>query len=166
MNHLAMESPLGPLTLFAADDRLVSIEWGRVPADGRTPLLVRAKAELEAFFAGRLRRFDLPLGPSGTVFQKKAWAAIAQVPWGEVRTYGAIALALASSPLAVGAACRTNPLPIVVPCHRVVGAGGALTGYSGGEGLATKRRLLALEGALVGSLFSSNPELLTRRVCS
>lgn len=150
MNHLAIESPFGPLTLFEAGDRLVAIEWGSTPADGATRLLARAKAQLEAYFARRLRRFDLPLGPEGSAFQKKAWAAIAAVPWGEVRTYGEIAARLGSSPRAVGAACRTNPLPIVVPCHRIVGAKGALTGYTGGDGIATKRKLLALEGVLIG----------------
>ena len=149
MKRLAMESPLGALTLVEADGRLVALEWGRTPdSDATTPLLARAKAAVEAYFAGSRQRFDLPLGLEGSAFQKKAWAAMAAIPWGEVRTYGDLAARIGSSARAMGAACRTNPLPIVIPCHRVVGAGGALTRYSGGDGLSTKQALLALEGAL------------------
>ena len=148
MTHLSMDSPLGPLTLIEHNGRLVAIDWERAPKDELSPLLIRARAAMQAYFAGKREPFDLPLGLEGSDFQKKAWAAIANIPWGEVRTYGEVAARIGSSARAMGAACRTNPLPIIIPCHRVVGANGALTGYSGGEGLSTKQALLALEGPL------------------
>ena len=108
-------------------------------------------AQLAEYFAGERGRFDLPLGARGTPFQKRIWRAIAKVPYGEAITYAELARRAGSpgSARAAGAATGRNPLAIVVPCHRIVGTGGALTGYAGG--LARKERLLALEGALVGA---------------
>lgn len=150
MSYLSFNSPLGILTLFAEDAALVSIDWGRAPEEGTasTPLLLEAKAQLEAYFDGRLQAFDLPLAPAGTAFQKKVWRALQAIPHGKTLTYGELARKVKSAPRAVGGACGRNPIPIVIPCHRVLGAGGRLTGYSGGEGPATKEALLRLEGAL------------------
>ena len=111
-----------------------------------TPLFRETKAQLDAYFAGRLKAFSLPLAPAGTEFQKKIWKLLQNIPYGTTRTYGEIA-ALAGDPKAcraVGMANNRNPLPILIPCHRVVGANGSLVGYGGG--LDIKLRLLQLEG--------------------
>lgn len=147
MSHLSFSSPVGYLTVFQTDSALVAIEWGRSPDGVATPLLQSARAQLEAYFDGVTRRFDLPLAPSGTTFQQAVWRYLRGIPYGATRTYGDVAVALDSSPRAVGSACRRNPLPIVIPCHRVVGAGERLVGFSGGQGLETKTALLSLEKA-------------------
>jgi methylated-DNA-[protein]-cysteine S-methyltransferase len=100
------------------------------------------------YFAGRRRRFELPLAPAGTAFQRQVWDALATIPWGELRSYADIARAIErpTAVRAVGAANGRNPLPIVVPCHRVIGSDGSLTGFAGG--LEIKRQLLELEGSL------------------
>jgi len=109
------------------------------------PLVERAIAQLRAYFAGELRDFDLPLDMQGTAFQKRVWAELRRIPYGETRSYGDIAHAMGAPKAvrAVGAANGRNPIPIVVPCHRVIGAGGSLVGYGGG--LPLKRFLLDLE---------------------
>jgi len=109
------------------------------------PLVARAIAQLRAYFAGELRDFDLPLDMEGTAFQKRVWAELRRIPYGETRSYGEIAHAISAPKAvrAVGAANGRNPIPIVVPCHRVIGAGGNLVGYGGG--LPLKRFLLDLE---------------------
>ena len=111
------------------------------------PVLVRTERQLAAYFAGTLTRFDVPLDFQGTDFQKSVWTALLTIPFGETRSYGEIARQIGrpSASRAVGAANGRNPLSIVAPCHRVVGAGGALTGFAGG--LEVKRRLLGLEAA-------------------
>ena len=110
-----------------------------------TPLLLEACRQLREYFAGQRRSFQLPLAPQGTPFQQQVWQALAEIPYGETRTYGEIAEAIGrkGASRAVGAANHRNPLPIFIPCHRVIGANGSLTGYAGG--LETKRFLLALE---------------------
>lgn len=147
MPHLSFSTPVGFLTVFEADDALVAIEWGRVSDDGVTPLLLRAKAQLEAYFDGASCVFDLPLHPAGSSFQRRVWRHLQAIPYGATQTYGDVADALDTGPRAVGTACGRNPLPIVIPCHRVVGAGDRLVGFSGGQGVETKTALLALENA-------------------
>jgi methylated-DNA-[protein]-cysteine S-methyltransferase len=114
---------------------------------GAHPVVTEAARQLRAYFAGQLRRFDLPLDMQGTPFQLRVWRELERIPYGETRSYRQIAAAIGSprAVRAVGAANGANPIPIVVPCHRVIGAGGRLVGYGGG--LALKRRLLELEGA-------------------
>ena len=119
--------------------------WHRFAA--KTPLLSEAARQLDAYFAGGRTDFDLPLAAAGTVFDRRVWAAMRAIPYGETRTYGDLAHLTDSGPRAVGRACGRNPIPIIVPCHRILARGG-LGGYSGAGGLATKTRLLALEGAL------------------
>lgn len=148
-SHLCVASPLGPLTLFAHDGALVALDWGKAPAPEETPLLREAAAQLARYFAGALKRFELPLAPAGSAFDKAVWERMRAIPFGAVLTYGELARAIAGDARAVGRVCARNPLPIIVPCHRVVGAGGRLTGYSGGAGVETKRALLKLEGALL-----------------
>jgi methylated-DNA-[protein]-cysteine S-methyltransferase len=142
----SVDTAIGPLWLESDGDGLSSIAFeGPAGARSDDPLLAEAEEQLHAYFSGRLERFDLPLSPGGTAFQRRVWDAVAAIPYGTVTTYGALADAIGTPRAwrAVGAANGRNPLPIVVPCHRVVGASGALTGYGGG--LERKRELLALE---------------------
>lgn len=130
-----------------------SVEFAAVWESGGAPpsgLLADAARQFLAYFAGELRRFELPLAPEGTAFERRVWDAVAAIPYGDTRSYAEIARAVGSpgAARAVGAANGANPLPIVVPCHRVVGSGGALTGYAGG--LELKRRLLDLESGRAG----------------
>ncbi|MDN6180953.1 MAG: methylated-DNA--[protein]-cysteine S-methyltransferase [Halomonas subglaciescola] len=141
------DSPLGRLTLCASDDGLTSIEFSRglLGTRRKHPLLERCKTQLAEYFAGARSVFDLPLAPAGTPFQQSVWGALGDIPYGETRSYGNIAEALGkpTASRAVGMANGKNPLAIIVPCHRVVGANGRLTGYSGG--LNRKEWLLAHE---------------------
>jgi methylated-DNA-[protein]-cysteine S-methyltransferase len=145
-----VESPVGRLALQADDDYLTAVHWAspgeRSRDRTRSAVLDEAVRQLDRYFAGRLKRFDLPLGAHGTAFQKRVRAMMRAIPYGETATYGGMAMALGSGPRAVGMACGRNPIPIIVPCHRVLGSGGKEGGYSGGRGLPTKRQLLALEG--------------------
>jgi methylated-DNA-[protein]-cysteine S-methyltransferase len=147
MPSLSIPSPVGQLTIEEAGAKIVAISWGEGPGGNGSPLLAEAARQIAAYFDGRLRDFDLPLAPEGTAFEGRVWAAMRGIPYGETRSYGDLAGATGSAPRAVGRACGKNPIPIVVPCHRVLAKGG-LGGYSGEGGLATKQRLLALEGAL------------------
>ncbi len=142
-----VESPLGPLTLVAEEGALTRLRWGRAAREDESNLLARAAAELAAYFAGDPRDFDLPVAPEGTAHDRRVWRAMRRIPPGETRTYGETARAIGSGAQAVGNACGRNPIPIIVPCHRIVGANGAIGGYSGQGGAATKRFLLGLEGA-------------------
>ena len=113
-----------------------------------SPLLERARDWLNGFFDGDTNAPNLPVRPDGTNFQKRVWEAMTAIPIGRTRSYGELARELDSAAQAVGNACGANPIPILIPCHRVVGASG-LGGYSGGDGLSTKTALLRLEGALL-----------------
>lgn len=144
------ESPIGPLGVGEEDGAVTLILFaGQQPPEGyregETPLLEEAWAQLERYFAGELRQFSLPLAPAGTPFQQAVWRALEEIPYGETRSYGEIAgqVGRPKASRAVGAANHRNPIPIVIPCHRVIGAGGTLTGYGGG--LDRKRLLLDLE---------------------
>ncbi|MBM3488381.1 MAG: methylated-DNA--[protein]-cysteine S-methyltransferase [Alphaproteobacteria bacterium] len=149
LGRAVVPSPLGPLVVSERGGAIVALDWGNVPRSAGSAVLGEARRQLEAYFAGRLAAFDLPLAPAGTAFQRRVWDRMTAIPFGATATYGALARVTGAAPRAVGAACGRNPIPIIIPCHRVVGAGGALTGYSGQGGLDTKRFLLALErGAL------------------
>lgn len=154
LHRTTIASPVGPLTLVASDRGLRAVLW---PDDraGRVPLpeqvaddpghagLADAAAQLDQWFAGDRTVFDLPLDPEGTEFQQQVWQALVAIPHGRTRTYGEVAEAAVGDrrkARAVGAAIGRNPLSIVVPCHRVVGADGSLTGFAGG--MSVKRRLL------------------------
>ncbi|MBW6527106.1 methylated-DNA--[protein]-cysteine S-methyltransferase [Sphingomonas sp. RHCKR7] len=150
-----MDSPVGTLTLVASDEGLVAVLWpddapGRVrlaATEDRPdhPVLAGAVTQIGEYFAGERRAFDLPLAPSGSAFQRAVWAALAAIPHGETRSYGEIARSIGrpTASRAVGAANARNPLSIVVPCHRVIGSSGTLTGFAGG--LAAKQHLLTHE---------------------
>jgi methylated-DNA-[protein]-cysteine S-methyltransferase len=158
-------SPLGPLTLAAQGDALVGLwfdgqkhqpDTRAWPENPQHPVLLAACQQLAQYFAGERAEFDLPLGLlSGTAFQRSVWDALREIPVGSTSTYGAVAQRIGRprAVRAVGAAVGRNPLGIVVPCHRVVGSHGALTGYAGG--LDRKRALLALEQA--SAIPSSRP---------
>ncbi|HEY3919865.1 MAG TPA: methylated-DNA--[protein]-cysteine S-methyltransferase [Stellaceae bacterium] len=149
MARLALDSPLGRLTVFEQDGKITAVVWGDKSAGPATPLLQDAKRQLLAYFAGKRHDFDLPLAPEGTADERRIWQAMAAIPYGETRSYGEIGRDLQIEPRAVGRACARNPLPILLPCHRVTGAEGELVGYSGSGGTETKRKLLQLEGALL-----------------
>jgi methylated-DNA-[protein]-cysteine S-methyltransferase len=151
-HETSVDSPVGRLRISAEGDRLVELNWGGVDENDDTPLLREAKRQLNAYFAGRLKAFDLPVAPAGSAFQRSVWAAMERIPFGGTRSYGEIAAELRAAARAVGGACGKNPIPIVIPCHRVLAAGGGMGGYSGRGGLATKRALLALEGAIEAGL--------------
>ena len=146
----SFKSPLGWLTVTEEEGALMALSWSDTPPRAThipaTALLAEAEAQIAAYFAGRRRSFDLPLAPRGSDFQKKVWTAIAAIPLGASETYGSLARKLETAPRPVGGAAGANPLPIIVPCHRVLGAGGTLHGYSGHGGTATKAALLRLEG--------------------
>lgn len=146
LSSIAIDSPVGRLTITATDDAIVAIGWAGDSHGDETPLLSEARRQIEAYFDRRLTRFDLPLEPAGSPFEQRVWAAMRQIAHGQTRSYGELAIEIGSAPRAVGGACGRNPIPIVIPCHRVLARGG-LGGYSGGAGLPTKRLLLALEDA-------------------
>ena len=152
MHRTVLDSPIGPLGLIASDTGLrgVLFDGRRIRPEGRSAVLEAAERQLAAYFDGDLVAFDLPLELDGTAFQRGCWLALATIPYGQTVSYGEQARRLGlgrDAARAVGAANGRNPLPIVLPCHRVVGADGSLTGFGGG--LPTKRFLLEHEGALL-----------------
>lgn len=153
MSICYVESPVGRLAIEADHDAVTSLRWvgtdERADDTSSTPMLEEAVRQLDRYFARKLTQFDLPLAARGTDFQKRVWKMMSGIPYGETMTYGGMAAALASGPRAVGMACGRNPIPIIVPCHRVMGSGRNEGGFSGGQGLPTKRKLLALEGAIL-----------------
>ena len=161
MPQLYLLTNLGDLTISENDGAIVALDWGRGRDQAETPLLRRARDQLQDYFDGKRLTFDLPLAPHGSAFQKRVWAALCAIPPGETRSYADIARAIGSAPRAVGGANGANPIPIVIPCHRVVAADGSLGGYSGGEGPATKRFLLDLESRAL--LLPLNPPAPRKR---
>jgi methylated-DNA-[protein]-cysteine S-methyltransferase len=152
-----VDSPVGPLFVAADAHGLRAIEFrdNRHPVrrggdwrEGDSPLLRQARTQLDEYFCGRRRSFELPLSPQGTGFQREVWMRLASIPYGQTISYAQLAshVGRPTAMRAVGAANGRNPLPIVLPCHRVIGADGSLTGFGGG--LPTKQFLLKLEGAL------------------
>ncbi|MCP5038464.1 MAG: methylated-DNA--[protein]-cysteine S-methyltransferase [Rhodobacteraceae bacterium] len=146
MAYGIINSPLGPLEFGEEGGAIVRLEWRRGVVNEETLLLARARQQLDAYFAGELEVFDLPLKVKGSQFQRDVCDAIAAIPFGHTRTYGDIARDLGASAQAVGAACGANPIPIIIPCHRVLGAS-SLGGFSGAGGVETKVWLLRHEGA-------------------
>lgn len=142
------DTPVGKLCIGEEDDSITRVTWSKVPQEyiqEETELILNCKIQLEEYFAGNRKQFDLPLAPKGTDFQKRVWKALTDIPYGETRTYGEIAAAVGSpkAARAVGMANNKNPIGIIIPCHRVVGADGKLVGYAGG--MEKKEWLLNLE---------------------
>ena len=149
MNQKYIGSPVGTLLVEAEDGAITKLDYVDVIGKNDTcPVLDEAERQLREYFEGKRRAFDLPLAPEGTVFQQRVWAALREIPWGEVRSYGDIARRIGQpgATQAVGGANHRNPIAILIPCHRVIGADGGMTGYGGG--LDRKRALLRLEGYL------------------
>ena len=145
MPFASLDTPVGMLTVEERDGAIVRLNWS---ADGgeRSALLDKACDQLRAYFAGELQVFDLPLHVDGSDFQRAVCDVMSAIPFSETRTYGDIADALQSSAQPVGNACGANPIPVIIPCHRVLGANG-LGGFSGAGGVETKVELLKHEGA-------------------
>jgi methylated-DNA-[protein]-cysteine S-methyltransferase len=152
MSETTYLSPIGAIEMHAEDGALVALIFtgdDRAATAADDPVLAAARAQLDEYFAGERTAFDLPVRLEGSAWEQRVWAALREIPYGTTTTYGALAAGLGApgAARAVGAANGRNPVSIVVPCHRVIGAGGALTGYA--WGLARKSGLLALErGAL------------------
>ena len=144
MPQLSFHSPLGALTLSEEDGALVAVDWGFGRDQVPTPLLQRARDQVQAYFDGTLRHFDLPLAPQGTSFRLRVWQKLRSIPYGCTISYGELVAQVGGSARAIGGANGANPLPIIIPCHRVVARKG-VGGYSGGEGVSTKQWLLAHE---------------------
>jgi methylated-DNA-[protein]-cysteine S-methyltransferase len=146
----SFDSPVGRISLYARNNEVVYLQMGGevAPEHGKASVLTEAKRQLTRYFAGKSKVLDFAVKLDGTDFQKAVWAEIAKVPFGETVSYVDIARAI-GKPLAsraVGGAVGSNPVPLIVGCHRVLGSSNKITGYSGGDGLPTKRWLLALEG--------------------
>ncbi len=139
-----LESPFGQVSFMVENDRLARIQFEANPnlLDEGDPLLDETARQLTAYFAGKLYKFDLPLAAPHSTFQARIRHCMIEIPYGRMRTYGEIAAELGSASQAVGQSCGSNPIPIVVPCHRVVASGGKLGGFSGGDGAPTKKKLL------------------------
>lgn len=150
MAQLSLHSPIGDLTVTEENGKIISLDWGWVPENWQssTPLLEQAVDQLNRYFDGEIGDFDLPLDPPGTEFQKKVWAEMLKIPAGKTKSYGEVAKILGSAAQPVGTACGANPIPVLIPCHRILAAGGKMGGYSGDGGLETKEALLRLEKAL------------------
>lgn len=152
---ICIESPLGPLTVTATDEAVVAVDWRGRPGtrSAASPVLTEAARQLQVYFADGKFRFELPLDPGGSDFQRAVWEFMCAIPAGGTRTYGECAKAIGgdsrTDSRAVGAACGANPIPVIIPCHRILAAGGEAGGYSGKGGLNTKQWLLRHEGAYV-----------------
>ncbi len=152
MWHAVAPSPIGELLLVAGDEGLVSVEFPPASPPDAVPRdetrLAPVLRQLAEYFSGTRKQFDIPLAPRGTAFQLEAWRALQRIPYGETRSYADIARSIGrpTATRAVGAANGANPIPIIIPCHRVIGTSGSLTGFGGG--IAVKRRLLDLEAGL------------------
>ena len=146
MEQAVIHAPFGPLTLFAEDGALIALVFGDYGGYDDLPVFRAAKAQLEEYFAGQRRSFSLPLRPEGTPFQRRVWQCLCQIPYGQVISYRELAAQVGSPRAfqAVGQANGRNPLPILIPCHRVIAADGTLGGYA--SGVEHKAFLLRLEG--------------------
>jgi methylated-DNA-[protein]-cysteine S-methyltransferase len=167
ISNMTIESPLGPILLVCEDSSLTGLyfvgqKYQKMPGPGweeepRCPVLLEAAAQLAGYFAGSRRSFDMPLRPKGTAFQEAVWRAIAAIPYGRTASYASLAERIGRPPSvrAVGAAVGRNPISIAIPCHRVIGKDGSLTGYAGG--MERKRFLLDLEKLHAPSIASLAP---------
>lgn len=145
MPQRSLHTPVGDLTISEEDGAVVAIDWGWGRDQSETPLLRDACDQLHAYFDRALTEFTLRLAPVGSPYRQRVWAALSRIPYGQTRSYADIAREAGGSPRSVGGANGANPIPIVIPCHRVLASNG-IGGYSGGDGLDTKRFLLSLEG--------------------
>ena len=141
----SLDTPIGPITLIAQGQKIVRVELGKkARAEGSAEVLTEAKKQIAAYFAGKLERFTVPIEAVGTEFQKSVWKEIAKIGFGRKLSYGDIAAKIGNpaASRAVGAAVGSNPTPLLVGCHRVLGSTGRITGFTGGKGIKTKAWLL------------------------
>lgn len=145
MAALTMKTPVGEITIEEKDGSITRIYPGVTEAWGNASVLIKAKQQLEEYFSGKRKTFDLPLAPNGTEFRQKVWRALLEIPYGKTATYGELAEAVGNprAARAVGMALNKNPIPIIIPCHRIVGKNGTLTGFA--WGVEIKQYLLSLE---------------------
>jgi methylated-DNA-[protein]-cysteine S-methyltransferase len=147
--QLSLHSPIGDLTVSEDSGEIVALDWGWGRDQTETPVLLRAKIALQAYFDGAPLPDDLPLQPRGSAYRRRVWQALREIPAGQTRTYIEISRIAGGSARSVGSANAHNPIAIFIPCHRVVAVAG-IGGYSGGDGVWTKQKLLALEqGGLI-----------------
>ena len=145
MPSLSFNSPIGPLTIHEQRGAITNLSWERQTNREVSSLLIETKKQVQGYLNGTRTNFDLPKKPYGSEFQLRVWQEIAKIPYGKTASYSDLASKLSSSPRPVGTACGKNPIPIIIPCHRIIAKTGHLTGYSGRGGLDTKRLLLKLE---------------------
>lgn len=154
-----LDTPVGRLSVEGDGTAITKVRWiaadaGDQPIPVGDPVVEEARRQLRAYFDRKLKAFDLPLLPKGTEAEKEIWQVMCKIPYGETMTYGEMTVAVGRDPKvgdarAIGQACGANPIPVIIPCHRVMAAGGKMGGYSGRGGTETKRKLLAFEGALL-----------------
>ncbi len=149
MAHQSINTPVGIVSVFEHGHKIIALEWGRAPDGSTSDLTTLAIEQLRAYFDGNLEIFDLPLNPAGSDFQKAVCTEMAKIPYGQQWSYGDLGKRLGKPAQAIGGACGRNPIPIIIPCHRVVAANGSMTGFSGGQGIETKVWLLRHEGAII-----------------
>jgi methylated-DNA-[protein]-cysteine S-methyltransferase len=150
--QLSLHTPIGAITLSEEDGAIVALDWGWGRDQTATPLLLTARDWLQHYFDGERLAMSLPLAPHGTPYRRRVWDELRRLAWGETLSYQELARRSSGSPRSIGGAMANNPIPILIPCHRVLSAVAgriAIGGYSAGEGLETKRHLLALEGVAV-----------------
>ncbi|WP_299988367.1 methylated-DNA--[protein]-cysteine S-methyltransferase [uncultured Ruegeria sp.] len=147
MEQIAIETRFGRLGVVEEDEAIIRLTWDGAEGDPDSPLQREAAAQLRAYDQGRLQQFDLPYRIEGSEFQRRVCDAMFAIPFGDTRTYGELAKELGYSAQAVGKGCGGNPIPIIIPCHRVLGSGGKMVGFSGHGGVETKVSLLRHEGA-------------------
>lgn len=145
MPLLSFNSPIGPLTVHEQRGAITKLSWERETNRDVSPLLFETKNQIQEYLNGTRTNFNLPQKPYGSEFQLRVWQEVAKIPYGQTASYRDLASKLSSSPRPVGTACGKNPIPIIIPCHRIIAKTGHLTGYSGRGGLDTKRLLLKLE---------------------
>ncbi|MGE0420817.1 MAG: methylated-DNA--[protein]-cysteine S-methyltransferase [Reyranellaceae bacterium] len=154
-----LDTPIGRLSVDADGGAVTKVRWiapdvGDPLAPDGDPVVEEARRQLQAYFDRKLTMFDLPLLPKGTEAEKQIWQVMCKIPYGQTMTYGEMTVAVGRDPRQgdardIGKACSANPIPVIIPCHRVMAAGGRMGGYSGRGGTETKRKLLAFEGALL-----------------
>jgi methylated-DNA-[protein]-cysteine S-methyltransferase len=154
--QLSLHTPIGPVTVSEEHGALVALDWGWGRDQTETPVLLAARAQLHAYFdgapmTGPTGGFDLPVAPAGTPYRQRVWRALCAIPCGQTRSYADIAHLAGGAARSVGQASGANPIPIIIPCHRVLASNG-IGGYSGGDGIDTKRYLLGLESRARGIL--------------
>lgn len=148
--HFVFESPVGNLLLTEQDEKILSLVWTKKTASTpKSSTLRKTKRWLTSYFCKNFIPINFSLGLEGTKLQKNTWKSIYNIPFSQTTTYGQLAKIIGTSPRAIGRICGSNPIPIIIPCHRVLSSNGTMGGYSGGKGITTKQKLLKLENSLI-----------------